>query len=60
MLDGSQFEVQAVMQERILVDKVFAASEMDVQIDVPVVSYTHSERQNRIQFIMSRIEGWAG
>jgi len=60
MLDGSQFEVQTVMQECILVDKGFVTSEMDVsgvQIDVRMVSCIHSERQNRIQFVMSRIEG---
>lgn len=63
MLNGCQFGVQAAMQECILADKGIAASDIDVsgvEIDVRMVHYIHSERQNRIQSIMSRIEGWPG
>lgn len=63
MLNGSQLGVQAAMQECILADQGIAASEIDfsgIQIDVRMVLYIHSERQKRIQFIMSRIETWPG
>ena len=61
MLNGSQLGVQAAMQECIVADKGMAA-EIDfggIQIDVRMVLYIHSERQKRIQFIMSRIETWS-
>ena len=48
MLNGSQFGVQAAMQECILVDKGIAATEIDVrgvQIDVQMIYYIWSERQ---------------
>lgn len=63
MLNGGQFGVQAAMQECILADKRIAAKEIDVgrvDIDVRMVEYILSERQNRIQFIMARIEAWPG
>lgn len=60
MLNGSQLGVQAAMQECIFADKRMAA-EIDfsgIQIDVRMVLYIHSERQKRIDFIMSRIDAW--
>ena len=63
MLNGSQFGVQAAMQECILGDKQIAAKGIDVgriDIDVRMIDYIHSERQNRVQFIMIRIERWPG
>lgn len=63
MLNGSQFGVQAAMQECILSDKRIVATEIDVgrvDIDVRMVDHIHSIRQNRIQFILFQIEGWPG
>ena len=62
MLNGSQFGVEAAIQECVLGDKR-VVEEIDVsgvQIDVRMVNYIHSVRQKRIEFIMSRIEGWPG
>ena len=63
MLNGNRLGIQAAMQECILADNKVAASETDaigVQIDVQMVCYIHSQRQDRIQFIMTRIETWPG
>lgn len=60
MLNGSQLGVQAAMQECIFADKGMA-TEIDfsgIQIDVRMVLYIQSERQKRIQYILSRIEAW--
>ena len=62
LLNGSQFGVEAAMQECVLGDKRLV-EEIDVSgvhIDVRMVNYIHSERQKRIQFIVSRIEAWPG
>src|SRR5258706_15318677 len=62
MLNGSQSGFEAAIQECVLGD-MRLVEEIDVngvQIDVRMVNYIYSERQKRIEFIMSRIEGWPG
>jgi len=62
MLNGSQLGVQAAVRDCILADQgVAAETGMDftgIEVDVRMMLYIRSERQKRIEFIMSRIETW--